>query len=149
MTIGSDVGGASCWRPNKLAAFRKLGAEEHRGPTRLIGRATAADRHWAQQLGYASGEGPFVDAYQVVFRHSSSRVHASLQGLNDVIEETPDHLVVMLERTTGNQSIAGRAVTLYALALRVSAVANGFPRDEDIQAVMAEYNRTRWAEPPP
>ena len=79
----------------------------------------------------------------MVFRYSSSRTHASLQGLNDVIEETPDHFVVMLESTTGNQALAGRAVAVYALALRVSAVANGFPLPEAIEAAMAEYNAGR------
>jgi Family of unknown function (DUF5677) len=135
--------GTELLAPSSLAAFEQIAAETHAGPTNLIDRAIAADRYWADRLGFPKGYTPFVDAYQIVFRYSSSRTHASLQGLNDVIEETPDHFVVMLEATTGNQALAGRAVAVYALALRVSAVANGFPLPEAIEAAMAEYNTGR------
>jgi hypothetical protein len=54
-----------------------------------------------------------------------------------------------LESTNGNQALAGRAVVIYALALRISAVANGFPRREEIEAAMTEYNTKRHADGSP
>jgi hypothetical protein len=65
--------------------------------------------------------------------------------MNDVIEEAPDHVIVALEPTTGNQAVAGRAVSIYALGLKVSAATNGIPRPEDVEAVMANYVAKRWS----
>jgi hypothetical protein len=134
--------------PKTLATFERIAAEPRSGPTELVDRAIAVDQYWTTRLGFSPDEGPFVGHYQTTFRHSSSRVHASLQGMNDVIEETPDHIVVTLERTTGEQALGGRAVSIYALGLKVSAETNGFPRPEDVETAMEEYVEQRWAGEP-
>ena len=67
-------------------------------------------------------------------------MHSTPQGLNDVIEQTPTHTVVVLESTLGQQALASRAVVIYGLLLRVSGEVLGFPRAEDIDEAMAEYN---------
>lgn len=131
--------------PDRLAMFERIVAERHHGPTELVDRAIAADQYWTTRLGFSPNESPFVDHYQTTFRQSSSRVHASLQGMNDVMEEAPDHIIVALEPTTGNQAVAGRAVSIYALGLKVSATTNGIPRPEDVEAVMADYVTKRWS----
>jgi hypothetical protein len=131
--------------PDRLAVFERIAAESHLGPTELVDRAIAADKYWTTRVGFSPEEAPFVDHYQTTFRHSSSRVHASWQGMNDVIAEAPDHVIVALERSTGNQAVAGRAVSIYALGLKVSAATNGIPRPEDVEAVMANYVTKRWS----
>jgi hypothetical protein len=135
--------------PETLAMFENFAAEKHEGPTSLADRAAAADRYWAERLGFERDEAPLADTYQILFRHGSSRTHASLQGVNDVVEDTPKHFVVMLEPTTGNQALAGRAVVLYALALKISSATNGFPRSDEIERAMAEYNTKRWIDSEP
>jgi hypothetical protein len=126
-------------RPEELKTFEKFAKQEAEGPTNLVDRAAAADLYWSERLGFKPQESPFVEAYHVIFRWASTRAHASLQGINDVVELTPDHVVVMLEPTTGKLRLAGTAIVLYALGLRVSAVVNGFPRQEDIERAMTEY----------
>ena len=54
-------------------------------------RADKADEHWAQRLGFPAGDTPFGDTYDVIFKHCSSRTHASVQGLNDVLERRRRH----------------------------------------------------------
>lgn len=67
-------------------------------PPNLYQRAEQADAYWPTRLGFPDGDAPFTDTYNVIFRHSSSRTHASIQGLNDVLEMTPDHNVISLDR---------------------------------------------------
>jgi hypothetical protein len=134
--------GEELLEPAQLAEFQRLADEHHPGPTDLLSRARAADTHWKPRLGLED-KATFVGAYQLLFRSGSTRTHSTLQGLNDVIEHTPDHVVVQLESTLGEQALGSRAVVIYALGLRVSAEANGFPRIADIEAAMAEYLRRR------
>jgi hypothetical protein len=125
--------------PAGLAELRPIAAESHPGPTDLLSQARAADQYWRPRLGLVEDHTTFVGIYQAIYRSSSTRTHSTLQGLNDVVSRTPDHLVVMLESTTGEQAVASRAVVIYALALNVSSVANGYPRRADIEAATAEY----------
>jgi hypothetical protein len=136
--------GADLLAPQILAELEAVAAETHAGPTDLAARARAADEYWKPRLGLE--EEPlagFVATYQVLFRSGSTRMHPSLQGLNDVTELTPDHVVVKLEQTHQDPAIAGTAVLIYALALRVSAQINGFPRPEDVNAIVAQYMREK------
>jgi hypothetical protein len=122
-----------------VAAFEAIAAEDHPGPTDLHQRAIAADRHWKDRLGITDHNSTFAGIYQLVYRSGSTRMHSTLQGLNDVVELAPDHVVIALESTVGEQALASRALVVYGLALRISAAANGFPRAAEIDSAFAEY----------
>ncbi len=132
--------GVDALAPHLLAEFEALAAEEHPGPTDLAARARKADQHWRPRLRLDDAPlAGFVATYQLLFRSGSTRTHASLQGLNDVVDHAPDHVLVRLEMTDQDPAIAGTAVLIYALSLRVSAEVNGFPRPEDVNEIVARY----------
>ena len=67
--------------------FERQNANQVKYPPDMDDRADKVDDYWvAAQLGFPAGDKPFADAYDVIFKHCSSRtMRAQSQGLNDVI----------------------------------------------------------------
>lgn len=113
-------------------------------PPDMAQRADQADSHWATLLGFPPDDTPFADSYDVIFKHCSSRTHASLQGLNDVIETTPAHAVLLLERGTNYQAGALRAsLVIFGLGLKVTAALFTIPSRDEVEQLFAEYLERR------
>lgn len=88
----------------------------------------------------------------MIFKHCSSRTHASIQGLNDVIELTPEHKVLVLDRGSDYQpGVLRAALVILGLGLRVAAEMFSIPNREKVEQLFAEYLRRRQAidGPPP
>jgi hypothetical protein len=82
----------------------------------------------------------------VIFKHCSSRTHASVQGLNDVLESTPEHTVLVLDRGSEYQAGVLRAsLVIFGLGLKVAAEIFSIPTREKIDQLSAEYLRRRQA----
>lgn len=110
----------------------------------MIDQAEKADEYWAPRLGYKETDTPFADTYEVIFRHCSSRTHALIQGLNDVIEPTPSHDIIVLDRISDHMpSILRSTLMIFGLGLCVSAAVLAIPRREDIESLMQEYLQRR------
>jgi hypothetical protein len=88
-------------------------------PPDMDDRPDEADDYWAVRFGFPAGDKSFADAYDVILKHCTSRTHASIQGLNDVIELTPEHTVLVLDG--GSDYQAG--------VLRAALVNFGAPED--------------------
>ena len=134
----------------RTAIDRRSGSQlranlERRGclsPPNLYQRAEQADAYWPPRLGFRDGETPFTDTYNIIFRHSSSRTHASLQGLNDVLETTPEHNVISLDRVDEPLTGPLRAIlTVFGLGLMVSSAATGFPRRDSVERIYSTFLR--------
>jgi hypothetical protein len=109
-------------------------------------RADKADAYWATRLGFPDGDQPFADTYDVIFKHCSSRTHASVLGLNDVIEETPEHTVLVLDR--GPDYLAGAlraSLVIFGLCLKVAAATFAIPDRNEVDRLWAEYLERRQA----
>ncbi len=109
-------------------------------------RADKADDYWATRLGFPADNKPFADTYDVIFKYCSSRTHASVQGLNDVIELTPDHTVLLLDRGSDYQAGAlAASLTIFGLGLKVAADIFTVPASEKVEQLWAEYLTRREA----
>lgn len=109
-------------------------------------RADKADDYWATRLGFPANDKPFADTYDVIFKHCSSRTHASVQGLNDVLESTPEHTVLVLDRGFEYQGGVLRAsLVIFGLGLKVAAEMFSIPASEKIDQLSAEYLGRRQA----
>ena len=100
---------ATLLEPKVKEMFERQKANPVRYPPDMDDRADKADDYWAARLGFPANDKPFADTYDVIFKHCSSRTHASVQGLNDVIESTPEHTVLVLDRGSEYQARVLRA----------------------------------------
>jgi hypothetical protein len=132
--------------PDAVVRYERILSVVSKFPPDMRECAEQADAFWARRLGFPAGDQPFSDAYMVIFRHSSSRTHASLQGLNDVLEATPEHNVIHLDRLGEPLTGVLRAILMvFGLGLVVSASTNGFPSRGDVESVVSEFLRRRAA----
>jgi hypothetical protein len=82
----------------------------------------------------------------VIFKHCSSRTHASVQGLNDVLESTPEHTVLLLDRGSEYQAGVLRAsLVIFGLGLKVAAQIFSIPTSDKVDQLSAEYLKRRQA----
>jgi hypothetical protein len=126
--------------------FERQKANKVKYPPDMDDRADKADEYWATRLGFPAGDKPFADTYDVIFKHCSSRTHASVQGLNDVLEPTPEHTVLVLDRSSDYQAGALRAsLVIFGLGLKVAAELFTIPAGEEVERLSAEYLRRRLA----
>lgn len=100
--------GRTLLEPSVKEMFERQNANQVKHPPDMDDRADKAHDYWAAQLGFPAGDKPFADAYDVIFKHCSSRTHASIQGLNDVIELTPEHTVLVPDRGSDRSCAAIR-----------------------------------------
>ena len=126
--------------------FERQNANQVKYPPDMDDRADKTDDYWATRLGFPTGDKPFADAYDVIFKHCSSRTHASIQGLNDVIELTPEHTVLVLDRGSDYQAgVLRAALVIFGLGLKVAAEMLPLPSREKVDQLFAEYLRRRQA----
>lgn len=115
-------------------------------PPDMAGRADKADDYWAARLGFPAGDKPFADTYDVIFKHCSSRTHASVQGLNNLLGPTPEHTVLVLDRGPEYQAGVLRAsLVIFGLGLKVAAEVFTIPARDNVEQLAAEYLRRRQA----
>jgi hypothetical protein len=132
--------------PSVKALCERQKAKPVKYPPDVAARADKADDHWAQRLGFPAADTPFGDTYDVIFKQCSSRTHASVQGLNDVLEPTPAHTVLVLHRGTGYQAGVLRAsLVIFGLGLKVSTEMFAVPARDSVDALAGEYLRRRDA----
>lgn len=72
--------GRSLLEPGTKQLFERQNTNKVKYPPDMAGRADKADDYWATRLGFPPGDKPFADTYDVIFKHCSSRTHASVQG---------------------------------------------------------------------
>ena len=138
--------GRTLLEPSVKEMFERQNANQVKYPPDMDDRADKADDYWAAQLGFPAGDKPFADAYDVIFKHCSSRTHASIQGLNDVIELTPEHTVLVLDRGSDYQAgVLRAALVIFGLGLKVGAEMFSIPSREKVEQLFAEYLRRRQA----
>jgi hypothetical protein len=132
--------------PEAIARYEQILTIVPKFPPDMRQCAERADTFWTTRLGFPAGDHPFMDTYMVIFRHSSSRTHASIQGLNDVLETSPEHNVIHLDRIDDPLTGVLRAVLMvFGLGLVVSATVNGFPPRVDVETVFGDFLRRRAA----
>ena len=138
--------GRALLEPEVKEMFERQKANQVKYPPDMDDRADKADHCWATRLGFAADEKPFADTYDVIFKHCSSRTHASVQGLNDVLEPTPEHTVLLLDRGSEYQAGALRAsLVIFGLGLKVAAEIFTIPARDQVDQLAAEYLRRRQA----
>lgn len=134
--------GRTLLEPEVKKLFERQNANHVKYPPGVARRADKADEYWAARIGFSTGDTPFADAYEVIFRHCGSRAHASVQGLNDVRELTPEHSVLFLDRGFGYQSRVLRAsLVIFGLGLMVAARIFTIVDSDDVERLAAEYQR--------
>jgi hypothetical protein len=135
--------GRTLLEPAHKARFERLEAnKEVKFPPDVAGRADKADEHWAAPLGFGDDGKPFGDTYDVIFKHCSSRTHASVQGLNDVLEPTPTHTELVLEHDSDYMAGVLRAsLVVFGLGLMVAAKIFTTPTSDRVDQLAAEYRR--------
>jgi Family of unknown function (DUF5677) len=120
--------------PEVKEMFERQDRNKVKYPPDMAGRAENADDYWATRLGFPADDKPFEDAYDVIFKHSSSRTHASVQGLNDVVEPTPEHTVLVLDRVFESQAGVLRAsLVIFGLGLKVAAEILPIPDRDNVE----------------
>lgn len=120
--------------------FERQKANQVKYPPDMDDRADKADDYWATRLGFPPGDKPLADTYDVIFKHCSSRTHASVQGLNDVVEPTPEHTVLVLEGGSGYQAGVLRAsLVIFGLGLKVAAEILPLPASDKVEQLATEY----------
>jgi hypothetical protein len=138
--------GRTLLAPSVKRMFERRQANQVKYPPDLAQLGDKADEYWAARLGFRAGDRPFADTYDVIFKHCSSRTHASIQGLNDVLEMTPDHAVLVLDRGADHQAGALRAsLMIFGLGLKVAAETLALPARHDVERLFAEYLARRDA----
>ena len=138
--------GRTLLEPRVKEIFERQKAKQVKYPPDMDDRADKADDYWATRLGFPANDKPFADTYDVIFKHCSSRTHASVQGLNDVLESTPEHTVLVLDRGSEYQAGVLRAsLVIFGLGLKVAAEIFTIPTSEKIDQLSAEYLRRRHA----
>jgi hypothetical protein len=138
--------GRTLLEPGVKKMFERQKANQVKYPPDMDDRADKADDYWATRLGFPANDKPFADTYDVIFKHCSSRTHASVQGLNDVLESTPEHTVLVLDRGFEYQGGVLRAsLVIFGLGLKVTAEMFSIPASEKIDQLSAEYLRRRQA----
>jgi Family of unknown function (DUF5677) len=138
--------GRALLEPVAKQLFERQKANPVKYPPDRAGRADKADDYWAPRLGFPAGDRPFADTYDVIFKHCSSRTHASVQGLNDVLEITPEHIVLFLDR--GPEYLDGvlaASLVIFGLGLKVAAEIFTIPTRDRVEELAAEYLRRRQA----
>ena len=134
--------GRTLLEPSIKEIFEHQKANKVKYPPDMDDRADKADEYWATRLGFPADDKPFADTYDVIFKHCSSRTHASVQGLNDVLEPTPEHTVLVLDRGSEYQAGVLRAsLVIFALGLKVAAEMFSIPTSETIDQLLTEYLR--------
>jgi Family of unknown function (DUF5677) len=138
--------GRTLLEPGARVIFERQKANQVRYPPDMDDRADKADEYWATRLGFPADDKPFADTYDVIFKHCSSRTHASVQGLNDVLEPTPEHTVLVLDRGPEYQAGVLRAsLVIFGLGLKVAADIFPIPASDKVDQLSAEYLRRRLA----
>lgn len=138
--------GRTLLEPEVKRMFERTKANQVKYPPDMAGRADKADMYWAPRVGFPTGDKPFADTFDVIFKHCSSRTHASVQGLNDVIVQTPEHTVLVLDRGPECQAGALRAaLVIFGLCLKVAAEMYTIPPREKLERLRAEYLERRQA----
>ena len=138
--------GRTLLEPGAKQLFERQKANPVKYPPDMAGRADKADDYWAPRLGFPAGDKPFADTYDVIFKHCSSRTHASVQGLNDVLEPTPEHIVLFLDR--GPEYLDGAlaaSLVIFGLGLKVAAEIFTIPARDKVEQLASEYLRRRQA----
>jgi Family of unknown function (DUF5677) len=136
--------GRALLEPAVKEMFERQRANQVKYPPDMDDRADKADDYWATRLGFPAGDRPFADTYDVIFKHCSSRTHASVQGLNDVLEPTPEHTVLVLDRGSEYQAGVLRAsLVIFGLGLKVAAEMFTIPASDNVEQLAAEYLRRR------
>lgn len=134
--------GRTLLEPEVKEMFERQKASKVKYPPDMAGRADMADDYWATRLGFPAGDRPFADAYDVIFKHCSSRTHASVQGLNDVLELTPEHNVLFLDRGSEYQvGVLRASLVIFGLGLDVAAEIFPIPPRDKVEQLAAEYLR--------
>jgi hypothetical protein len=136
--------GRTLLEPGDKEIFERQKANHVKYPPDMDDRADKADEYWARRLRFPAGDRPFADAYDVIFKHCSSRTHASVHGLNDVLEPTPEHTVLFLDRGSDYMDGVLRAsLVIFGLGLKVAAEIFTIPPADKVEQLWAEYLRRR------
>lgn len=127
------------------AELRRQTVVQYRGhpvkrPPNMLDRAEQADKYWGQrlQLPEAPHVASFRGVYTTVYRRGSSRMHASVVGLNDVMTRAGGQYVVALESSVRPQPSLRMAPFVLGLAMYVASDAIGWPSRAAIDGVFEE-----------
>jgi hypothetical protein len=136
----AQSGRGALLEPEVKAMFELQKANQVRYPPDMNDRADKADECWAARLGFPAGERPFSDTYNVIFKYCSSRTHASVLGLNDVIESTPEHTVIVLDRgSIEHAGVLRSSLVIFGLGLKVAAETFSIPDGAKVDQLFGEY----------
>jgi hypothetical protein len=109
-------------------------------PPNVPDRAEQADKYWGRRLQLPDPPdlASFRGLYTTVYRRGNSRTHATLFGLNDVIEPAGDKYVVALESSARPQPSIRMAPFVLGLALYVASETLGWPARAAIDSAFDE-----------
>jgi hypothetical protein len=121
------------------AKYERLVKELPKQMPKLIQRAAAADRHWAEKvpgLEAANRVRSYRSLYAIAYRHHSAIAHPSLQGLNFVTIDLPGGAkrVQLEERDPEIHGPFGLGSILLAFSLYISSQTLGWPEAPEVSA---------------
>jgi Family of unknown function (DUF5677) len=111
-------------------------------PPNMPHRAEQADKYWGRRLQLPEPPhlASFRGVYTTIYRRGSSRTHASILGLNDVMTGAGGQYVVALESSVRPQPSLRMAPFVLGLAMYVASDAIGWPSRAAIDHVFEELS---------
>jgi hypothetical protein len=132
--------GETLLAPATEAELQRYAAASTKNPPNIPDRAAQADQYWGPRLQLPDPPdlASFRGLYTTVYRRGSSRTHATVLGLNDVVRRAGGGQYVVALEASGPQPSLRMAPFVLGLTLFVASDLFGRPERQAIDAVFDE-----------